>query len=473
MVTNGVCLLSCTLLAASAAHELKCSSLLQLPKSKLSRPALDSAEGRSNEPSNRAAPLIKAGRTGKGQGAAPSSMPESAETRSVLDMANKTSNVTGVRPQGGNLPFVSQMPMKSFLLFVTLVPLSFLTFCTLFLSAYSKNQADGEETEPRDSDPLEENTYMMAIALLVRDLQRVAQGQGTIGLRTTRIMYALVLLFLTIFLQIALLACVKIYVTPQDVSSIREIYDTYEFTMYGSDKTHTTLTKYGNHRGIDGYFQPGNFNILDDETKDAVCNIPFAQVFFLELALFIWTVTCFAQFKVCIESFSSLIVMTPVLNSMAYALAAETNKDKTISHTIVGLTPFIRAFLVIGVYLPWFCTNVFLLWLGCRWLVATDDYGDMILNAVALEFVLKLKELLYLAMVAERSKRDLRNTLCIPPWKTERAGYWVFLNGLLWGYLAILWVLLYTFYLQNVLPDFKWDVREVCVRWQLGLLKDS
>merc|ERR1719326_1422624 len=49
------------------------------------------------------------------------------------------------------------------------------------------------------------------------------------------------------------------------------------------------------------------------------------------------------------------------------------------------------------------------------WLVATDDFSDLILNAVALEFVIKLDELIFECMVPQTVKQDLANAkLWIP-----------------------------------------------------------
>lgn len=330
------------------------------------------------------------------------------------------------------------------------------------LNGFEKEDHAREEIEERRSEPLAENTYMMAVASLVRDLHRVSHGTGVVGLRSTRILVSLALLFLTIFIQVSSLVCIKLYVTPQSVSNIRDVYDKYELIMYGRSLNHTIVTSNGYHRGITQYFRPERFKTLDDDMKSEVCNIPFAQVFFLELVLFIWALTCMAQFKHCAESFHSLVVVTPTITRMDEALIPDTSSDGQL---LVGLTIGLKLFLLFLVYSPWLCTTGFLLWLGSRWLTATNDYGEVVLNGVALEFILQLKELLYLAMISERSKRDLRNLSCSPPWKQEKAGYAVFLNGVVWGYLAILWVWFYVYYFQSVLPDYKWDVRAVCSSW--------
>merc|ERR1719163_1784339 len=53
---------------------------------------------------------------------------------------------------------------------------------------------------------------------------------------------------------------------------------------------------------------------------------------------------------------------------------------------------------------------LYLLWIGCRWLLATNNFSDIILNAVALEFVLLFKDAIYLALVPTRNRIDLENT---------------------------------------------------------------
>lgn len=50
---------------------------------------------------------------------------------------------------------------------------------------------------------------------------------------------------------------------------------------------------------------------------------------------------------------------------------------------IVGLTRPIKAMLMSTCILPRYFIDVYLLWLGCRWLAATPSFGDLLLNAAA------------------------------------------------------------------------------------------
>merc|ERR1712079_707775 len=99
------------------------------------------------------------------------------------------------------------------------------------------------------------------------------------------------------------------------------------------------------------------------------------------------------------------------------------------------------------------------------------DFGELVLNAVALEFVLVIRNLIYEAAVSERSKLDPSRTKIVSEEKTHRANLQSFTKDILWFLVAILWVLLYMgipnviLGWQMVLPNYKWDVRAVCEDW--------
>merc|ERR1719401_2961347 len=97
-----------------------------------------------------------------------------------------------------------------------------------------------------------------------------------------------------------------------------------------------------------------------------------------------------------------------------------------------------------------------LLWLGCRWLAATPNFSDILLNAVALEFILLLKELLYNSMVPARSRRETANTLILPVENRSPPSLWVLGKSSIWGMVSVAWVLIYIRYLQAVLPQYNW-----------------
>jgi len=363
-----------------------------------------------------------------------------------------------------------------------------------------------------------EDMYSLGIASFVRDLHMVARRQSTVGVRITRITSHICVVLLCMAMQIGILVMLGRWVVPQQLGTIRDAYDTYEFHMYGGIENHTTLTVNGRHRGIDGYFQPELFESLDAASKQAVCNIPFSQLLFLFIVLFIWTLTCFSQIKACFELFVCLIISTPTVNSMSLSLAGNTcveydnasivegvsgsslsstllearfpSRSSTLleaqfpsrsstsapmmgctvgrSLIIIGLPLSSKLFITVFILLPWLGTVWVLLLLGCRWLVATNDFGALVANAVALEFILTLKNLVYETLVPARSKRDLLSTRMRVPCDTEPAGYCVFLSAFLWGVSAIAWVYLYIDVFQAVLPEYRWDSHMLCSKYLGG-----
>lgn len=352
-----------------------------------------------------------------------------------------------------------------------------------------------DEVEQRIHDPLEEDAYSLAIVLLVRDLRSLSLGEGKPGLKFARIGFAVALIVITTGITISIVICTKSFVTPLQVADIRDAYATFETVMYGG---HTYLNKNGKTRGMPGFFDASLFDNLSDDEQSAACNIPFSQLNFLFIILMVWSITCVASLKKCFELFLSLIILSENHDDMRGCLKDwegaigrdDQDVDEPLSRlqkvsedenqadedsilpvqVITGLTPKLKLFLSIFVFLPELLTTLYLLWLGCRWLAATNDFADMVCNAVALEFVLQLKCMLYYALASERNKRDLKMTAIAPAWTREGAGFGVYFNTLAWALLALIWVWAYIFHFQQVLPDYKWDVHQVCNPWLLNIL---
>jgi hypothetical protein len=272
------------------------------------------------------------------------------------------------------------------------------------------------------------------------------------------------LLFFTVGIQLFIMLQVRKFVTAKWVFSIRHDYSMYEQHMYGQ----TALTVNGNHRGIPGTFQPQNFESLDYGLKERVCNIPFSQAAFFLVVLLIWTLTVVGELRTTIAFFRSLILNTRTIPSMDKALVAvDPDLADTAEHTWVidGLTTLVRVALLLFVILPRLVITCTLLWLGCRFLAATNDFGEMVLNAVALEFILLIKDTLYATIVPDRNKREVRKIGMRPSETVDHATWWSYLGTFSWGIVSLVWIVYYMFLFQAVLPQYRWDVRELCTPW--------
>lgn len=319
---------------------------------------------------------------------------------------------------------------------------------------------------------LDPDTFGLAICSLIRDSHLIAMRKGSLLNRTTRMLTTLLLLFMCLGIQIYLLVKVKQFVTAKAVHDIRQVYDNFEHVMYhGHTWEHAKYPP--ERRGIGGpggpYFDPLAFESLSEDEKSDVCCIPFSQPLFFSTVILIWSITCLFDMRTCWNLFDSLIVNTQRCDSMSQAFETPDNDHSDVV-VIAQLTRFAKTYIFVLVILPRFLIASVLLWLGCRWLLATNDFADLILNGLALELILKLKDVLYLALVPRRSKVDLERTAILPANLREPESAVAFAHTVVWALCAVLWVMLYLgspymHGLQRVLVDYQWDVHDVCSGW--------
>mmetsp|Transcript_28368 Transcript_28368/g.60139 ORF Transcript_28368/g.60139 Transcript_28368/m.60139 type:complete len:379 (+) Transcript_28368:75-1211(+) len=315
---------------------------------------------------------------------------------------------------------------------------------------------------------IEPDMFGMVICSLVRDTHDIYASKGRMTGRIARLLTTLLLLCFCIALQIFLLIKVKQFVSAKAVHDIREAYDKYEEIMYDE----TILNVNGKHRGVEGTFEVARFDDLSADEQSAVCRIPLSQPDFFFIILLIWTLTCCGELKKCISLYRSLIFNTGRVSSMKYALKEVIDEETEGDDFLVeGLTLYMKGLITTLVILPRLAIALVLTWLGCRWLLATTDFADLILNAVALEFILGMKEVLYETLMTRKNKDDVDTTKILPAVGVEEAGIRIFVGAVAWIVLAAVWVLLYMGIphkmegLQLVLPDYRWDVHDVCTAW--------
>mmetsp|Transcript_16178 Transcript_16178/g.30118 ORF Transcript_16178/g.30118 Transcript_16178/m.30118 type:complete len:481 (-) Transcript_16178:75-1517(-) len=356
--------------------------------------------------------------------------------------------------------------------------------CWMFDPAdYDGNPDDkNEDVEVLRNEELPTDTLGFFVCALVRDAEGIVVGRPLPYTRISRTLLSSLILILNLFLQVYLFYYILKYVVPEAVAGIRDTYQQYEVIMY---ENHTTLSLNGEIRGMDGYFNPAQFQKLDEELQQSVCTIPFSQPWFFIPLLFIWTMSCVREVKNATTLIYLLIVRMPTVKSMADSLLSQkelsgvkTRRELTQGKelnvkVIIGLTPLVKGVLCFGVLLPRIGVTCFLCWLGSRWLAAASDFGDLVLDTVAVEFLLLLKNLLFMTLVSDRNKRDLHHTEVRPATYTERATLWVYISSSFWVFVAAGWVVLYCCYFQMVLLDYRWDVREECTKWITSVYPQS
>lgn len=326
------------------------------------------------------------------------------------------------------------------------------------------NPSNHIEFEP---DQPEEDIYGMAAASLVIDTRRILLTTGQEECKHAfRLALSLMIVLFTCGLQIYFTYMTKYIVTPKAVAEIRLAYHEYEEYMYDN---HTHLTVNGHDRGNQGFFNASKFETLNSKVQKKVCNFSLTQPVFLFFVLLVWTLTCLRYARKSMQFLFRFLIVPTVHSMSGPDVVRSEDPDEKGPKTVLGLTCWIKVFFALCIQLPCLCMNFVLLWIGSRWLVATMSFEDVLLNALALEFVLNLHELLYSAIVPHSMKQALSYVL-IPHRVRKEAPSWCNMFGT-FSVLIIsaAWSYLYIYYFQCVLVDYRWDIVEQCKTHGMGL----
>lgn len=339
-------------------------------------------------------------------------------------------------------------------------------------------RSSGEETENGSeeglavqwpNETLDNDTFGLAICSIVRDFALIAEGKGSITSRVLRLVTSFCMLSACIGIQVFIVGKVKTFLSDEAVHHVRRVYSHYEETMYGNHTRVIDDRHLVEHRGIGGpegpWFNESFFHNLSPDLQEDICRISLSQPDFIGCVLLIWTVRCFSEMRRCMHIFDSLILRTKVVDSMRVAL--EWNDGGAF---VAGLTVSVKVYMTVLILLPRIGITAYLLWAGCRLLLAQTDFSELILNAVALEFILVLKNMLYLAFVPRRTHHDIDRTEIVPARRYGVESTLEFVGTFVAAGVTVSWVLVYmgtpyTPALQNVLIDYQWDVRGPCEHW--------
>jgi len=198
------------------------------------------------------------------------------------------------------------------------------------------SEANGAEEEEYNWMELQGNVYSAGIASVIMQIDAKNKGGGDDKVKgAVRITIAAAVVVLAIGLQVFLVIKVKALVCAKSVHAIREIYSEYEDHMYSQ----TYLTVNGKHRGkAPEFFLPDNFDSLDDEIKENVCQFPLTQPDFLFSILFMWTVTIFYEVRKCFNWARRFIMITETDYSAAHVQVTHDSEKYGLDEGTTGLT---------------------------------------------------------------------------------------------------------------------------------------
>eukprot|EP00438_Fugacium_kawagutii_P025228 Skav230241 [mRNA] locus=scaffold1818:103500:105961:- [translate_table: standard] len=130
-----------------------------------------------------------------------------------------------------------------------------------------------------------------------------------------------------------------------------------------------------------------------------LCNMAVSKLNFSAAIVFLWSARMLKEVTDSWQLASDLFAVQPLPSDAKPHDMLNEVKDndsgEILRIEILAVNQTAKCLMTLFVLLPKICVAVFLAYIGCRWLAATQSFGDLILNALALEFVIGIDDLMY------------------------------------------------------------------------------
>lgn len=316
------------------------------------------------------------------------------------------------------------------------------------------SQATGFREIPSDA-------WMAYLFTLVQDYPTILSGKK-LERAEREVYYRAVLSTLTwaanLALQGGMLYWIATMVTLPAVRSAQNLYASYRTISYNSA----------------GQFDETRFQDLED--KSETCQIAMSSHIFLAAIIFLWASQMFKELRQVYRRFRDLNSLPALPAGLAdeYMCQRITSGEGVFQqrkYVFCCLTNRTYYSILACVTIPKVLVSLGLMILGSVWLTASESFADLILNALALEFVTGIDELMFLVFLPARLSSTLSDFfIAVPQLEEEnedadvanrkemRAAYkrsGVFL------FLVLTYTIVFVIF-QPVIPRFAWDLQKGC-----------
>jgi len=282
-----------------------------------------------------------------------------------------------------------------------------------------------------------------------------------------RLCYVLAVLIVNYFFQFLMLWWISDYVVQPSIHSVQHVYSTFHSRFFT----------------IDGQFMRDTWDAAmsdwDVEYKKQLCHMVFSKFYFLWLVLMLWVMIMVIEFRKNAKLLLDVFRVPTCPGSHPELMIkgtgggfeeSDADDDKIL---IVGLTPKLRICVFCVILIPKFVIGVCLMVLGMSWLSATESFSELILNSLALQFVINIDESIFEALLPEAYREDMKKVVIQIPrrrgnleeriredwaqWKTSTF-YFFFFSVFTFVYIKHL----QSIPILGVLPYFRHDISDAC-----------
>lgn len=317
----------------------------------------------------------------------------------------------------------------------------------------SVEEVGGDERELED---LDVDMWGMTVMMITKDFSDIMlalrQCEAPGGFRCYRLLYGGLCQALNIGMQLVLLFYVNMYVVRPAVHNIQEDYEVYHAEVFDPD----------------GTFREDLWHAWAGPWRD-LCNSVMTKFSFTSAIMLLWSTRMLGEFRSAWRLWRRVMrapsMPAGVLASDMVRTVVVSGRD--VSH-IVFLNCGTRLMLLLFCVTPKAIVAVVLWFMGCRWLNATQHFDDLILNALALEFIVGIDEVILANFFPDRIHEDIDAMKFSFPKKVdgEAAEDAQFVRGFIRSFafaaLVFGWTFMYLIYWQQVLPGFERDIESHC-----------
>lgn len=152
------------------------------------------------------------------------------------------------------------------------------------------------------------------------------------------------------------------------------------------------------------------FEDMSAKEKHEVCGLALSQALFARVILFLWVTTNVGEIKNNYNILKDIVRLPDLPVGLDMSLMIHDNKEtKHHEISVVCLNRGSKMLLTTFIFIPKFIIVVFLTLMGSLWLMAAENIGDLILNSLALAFVVQVDELIAEVFFPHFYIEDLHN----------------------------------------------------------------
>lgn len=245
--------------------------------------------------------------------------------------------------------------------------------------------------DPGQDIDIDQDVYGATIFSVIYDLAELITGVDLDELgawmNLTRLVFVLLTLMANFTLQVGLLYWIYFYIVLQSVHKAETIYQKYHADCFQ-----------------DGQFVKALFDKWD--YKPDLCGLGFANFGFMFAIQCLWWTVMLNEVRKNEQLLTTIMALPHTTNALEMVQVGE--DDGVVRFK--ALTGPVRRTLYVVLILPKILICISLLVIGTVWLTSTCSFADLILNAIALEFVIEVDELLFQALLPSFICQRIDNT---------------------------------------------------------------